>query len=81
MQAIRQLQEAGQSLWLSTVSRPLLDDGTLERFVQELAVSGIRTRFDDFAEAMRESDAYDETLLFHVRQGKRGEALLVEEAL
>jgi transaldolase len=81
MQAIRQLREAGQSLWIDSISRPLLDDGTVDRYVRDLSVSGLRIDFGAYERAIRESAAYDESLLFHMRQGKRGEALLVEEAL
>jgi len=81
MQAIRQLREAGQSLWIDALSRPLLDDGTVDRLVRELSVSGLRTDFDAYERAIRESGAYDESLRFHLHQGKRGESLLFEEAL
>jgi transaldolase len=33
----RQLHELGQSLWLDSISRDLLDDGTLRRYIEDLA--------------------------------------------
>jgi transaldolase/glucose-6-phosphate isomerase len=40
---LRQLQEAGQSVWLDFLSRELLDSGRLSRLIEEDAVSGVTT--------------------------------------
>jgi transaldolase len=41
MQATQPLHDLGQSLWLDTITRDLLDSGTLERYIAELSVTGL----------------------------------------
>ena len=38
MKATLSLHELGQSLWLDNITRDLLDTGTLERYIGDLAV-------------------------------------------
>ena len=59
MSRIRQLHDAGVSVWLDDLSRPLLDDGVLERYVTEDALSGVTSNPSIFAAALRSSDRYD----------------------
>ena len=40
MNATQQLHDLGQSLWLDNITRGILNDGTLERYIRELAVTG-----------------------------------------
>jgi len=35
------LHDLGQSLWLDNITRGLLDRGTLQRYIDELAVTGL----------------------------------------
>jgi transaldolase len=35
MKATKQLHDLGQSLWLDNITRTLLDDGTLARYIAE----------------------------------------------
>ena len=37
MTTIQHLRELGQSLWLDSISRPMLDDGRLQRYVTEFS--------------------------------------------
>ena len=41
MHTTRALAELGQSLWLDNITRPLLDSGTLARYIDELDVTGL----------------------------------------
>jgi transaldolase len=36
----RKLQALGQSLWLDNITRQMLDDGTLARYIAELSITG-----------------------------------------
>ncbi|WP_427131580.1 hypothetical protein [Pseudarthrobacter sp. S9] len=40
MKATQQLHDAGQSLWLGTITRNLLDSGTLEHYITEDSITG-----------------------------------------
>ena len=35
------LHHLGQSLWLDSIARTMLDDGTLARYIAELCVTGL----------------------------------------
>ncbi len=81
MSSTRQLHDLGQSLWLDQITRTLLSSGTLSRYIRELAVTGLTSNPTIFDEAIRGSDAYDETIRAQARAGKSGEALFFEVAL
>src|SRR3954451_21498899 len=53
------LHELGQSLWLDNITRELLNSGTLQRYIDELAVSGLTSNPTIFDQAIRNSAAYD----------------------
>ena len=41
MNALQRLHEAGQSLWLDNITRPLLTSGTLRRYINEFSITGL----------------------------------------
>lgn len=81
MSTTRQLHDMGQSLWLDNISRTILDDGTLERYIREFSVTGLTSNPSIFNEAVGGSDAYDEGIREKAGEGKSGEALFIELAL
>ena len=81
MKATRQLHELGQSLWLDNITRTLLDDGTLARYIAELSVTGLTSNPSIFDAAMGEGDAYDAGIHAKALAGLSGEALFTELAL
>jgi transaldolase len=58
----QELHALGQSLWLDNITRSLLDDGTLKRYIDELAVTGLTSNPSIFEKAINDSDAYDEAI-------------------
>ena len=62
MNRLAQLREAGVSIWLDTLSRPLLETGEFERLVQEQAVTGATSNPTILAKAVMGSDRYDDQL-------------------
>jgi len=80
MSTIQYLRELGQSLWLDSISRQMLDDGRLRRYVDEFGVTGLTSNPTIFDEAIG-SGAYDEDIARKSREGKSGEALFTELAL
>jgi hypothetical protein len=40
MKATQLLHNLGQSIWLDNITRDLLDSGTLQRYIDELSVTG-----------------------------------------
>jgi transaldolase len=81
MKATDSLHDRGQSLWLDNITRDLLDSGTLERYIEELAVTGLTSNPTIFDHAIKNSAAYDSAIREKVAEGKSGEALFFELAL
>ena len=75
------LHEIGQSLWLDNITRDLLDRGTLQRYIDELSVTGLTSNPTIFDHAIKNSTAYDGAIRHKVREGKAGEPLFFELAL
>jgi len=81
MKATRQLHELGQSLWLDNITRTLLDDGTLARYIAELSVTGLTSNPSIFDAAIGSGDAYDAAIHAKSLAGLAGEELFTELAL
>ena len=81
MNATRQLSQLGQSLWLDNITRTILDDGTLSRYIADFAVTGLTSNPTIFDEAIGQGDAYDAGIREKVGRGLAGEALFIELAL
>lgn len=81
MESTRRLHDLGQSLWLDNITRTMLDDGTLARYISDYSVTGLTSNPTIFDEAISKSDAYDAAIRDKVRRGLATEALFVELAL
>jgi transaldolase len=81
MKPTKALQDNGQSLWLDNITRDLLDTGTLERYIKELAVTGLTSNPTIFDHAVKNSSAYDAAIRKRTEKGKSGEELFFELAL
>ena len=55
---VRRLHDAGVSVWLDTLSRPLLEDGVLAGYIREHGLSGVTSNPSIFAAALHGSDRY-----------------------
>jgi transaldolase len=65
------LQRAGVSIWLDTLSRELLRSGRFASLVDRYCVTGATSNPTIFANAITNSDLYDEQLQRLVSQGQR----------
>jgi transaldolase len=81
MKAIQQLRQLGQSLWLDNITRDMLDDGTLRRYIDELSVTGLTSNPTIFNAAIGEGQAYDEDIREKAHAGVSGEDLFIQLAL
>jgi hypothetical protein len=81
MKAAQRLHNNGQSIWLDNVTRTLLDSGTLEKYIDEFAVSGLTSKPTIFDHAIRNGIAYDAAICEKLQNGKSGEVLFFELAL
>jgi transaldolase len=81
MKATAKLHELGQSLWLDSITREMLDDGTLQRYIEELSVTGLTSNPSIYENAVRRSTAYDASIRRKTREGQSTEDLFFELAL
>jgi len=81
MKATQQLHNLGQSLWLDNITRDLLNNGTLERYIAELAITGLTSNPTIFDHAIKNSSSYDRAIRDYASKGESGEELFFELAL
>jgi transaldolase len=81
MKATQKLHALGQSLWLDNITRDLLDDGTLQRYVDELSVTGLTSNPAIFDHALKNGASYDAAIRGKLARGKSAESLFFELAL
>jgi transaldolase len=76
-----QLHDLGQSLWLDNITRTMLGDGRLSRYIDELSVTGLTSNPTIFDRAISSGDAYDEQVAAAGRAAGPTEELFFELAL
>jgi len=81
MKATQRLHDAGQSLWLDNITRGILSNGTLARYVREFSITGLTSNPTIFDHAIRNSADYDVAIRALTAAGKAGEELFFELAL
>jgi len=81
MKATQLLHNLGQSLWLDNITRDLLDNGTLQHYIDELSVTGLTSNPTIFDHAIKNSRAYDASIRDGLAKGKAGEELFFDLAL
>ena len=81
MNATKKLYDAGQSLWLDNITRDLLTNGALKRYIDELTVTGLTSNPTIFDHAIKNSGSYDSAIRERLKAGKSGEDLFFEIAL
>src|SRR3954447_111388 len=81
MKPTQRLRDLGQSLWLDSITRPLLSSGSLKRYIEELSVTGLTSNPTIFDHAVTNSTEYDAPIREKLRDGETVEPLFVELAL
>ena len=81
MKATQRLHNVGQSLWLDNITRDLLNSGTLQRYIDELSVTGLTSNPTIFDHAIKNSPSYDAAIRSRLLQGRSGEELFFDLAL
>ncbi len=81
MKATQELHDLGQSLWLDNITRDLLDNGTLKRYIDELSITGLTSNPTIFEHAISNSKSYDAEIGRLVSKGLSGEEVFFELAL
>ncbi len=81
MKPTAKLHEVGQSLWLDNITRPMLRDGVLERYIDELSVTGLTSNPTIFDKAISGGEAYDEQIAEVAPGASSDEEIFFELAL
>jgi transaldolase len=81
MKVTKRLHDLGQSLWLDNITREILDNGTLRRYIDDLSVTGLTSNPTIFDEAIGNTSAYDSGIRQKAQSGLAGEELFIELAL
>jgi transaldolase len=81
MKPTEALHDLGQSLWLDNVTRALLMSGTLQRYIEELSVTGLTSNPTIFDHAIKNSSEYDEDIARKAPSAGLREDLFFELAL
>jgi len=77
----RRLHDLGQSLWLDNMSRELLANGTLARYISDFSLTGLTSNPTIFEKAIGSGTFYDRAIADLAGQGKSGEDLFNALAL
>jgi transaldolase len=81
MKATSKLHDIGQSLWLDNITRGLLTSGTLRRYRDEFAVTGLTSNPTIFDHAMRHGTDYDAEMRQKLKEARSPEELFLALAL
>ena len=81
MNPTRQLHDLGQSLWLDNITRGMLDDGTLSKFIADYNVTGLTSNPSIFDKAISGGHNYDDAIASLLSEGEQGEELFFSLAL
>jgi transaldolase len=81
MKATQRLRELGQSLWLDNITREMLINGTLHRYIDDFEITGLTSNPTIFNHAIRNGAFYDDSIRRKAAAGRSGEELFVDLAL
>jgi transaldolase len=81
VKATRRLHDLGQSLWLDNITRDMLADGTLGRYIDELSITGLTSNPTIFDKAISAGGAYDQHIVELHDRGLDPERAFFELAL
>ena len=76
-----QLHALGQSLWIDNITRNMLEDNTLARYISDLSITGLTSNPTIFEHAIGKGGAYDEQITTLARAGHTEEDLFTQLAL
>ena len=77
----QKLHQSGISLWLDNITRGMLSNGTLEKYIDDLLITGLTSNPTIFDHAIANSDDYNEAIHQKLKAGNSGEALFFEIAI
>jgi transaldolase len=80
VKATETLHQQGQSLWLDNITRSMLDNGLIQKFIDRYSVTGLTSNPSIFDNAIGSGD-YDDAIREKAASGLSGEELFLELAI
>jgi len=80
VKATETLHERGQSLWLDNITRSMLDNGTIAKFISDYSVTGLTSNPSIFDKTIESGD-YDKAIASKSGSGLSDQALFFELAV
>ena len=80
MKATETLHKQGQSLWIDNITRRMLDNGVVQRYIDRYSVTGLTSNPSIFDKAIASGD-YNDAIREKAAEGLDGEALFFELAI
>ena len=77
----QKLHDLGQSIWLDNISRELLSNGTLARYISDWSVTGLTSNPTIFEHAIGQGNLYDAAIAESAKLGKTNEEIFFALAL
>lgn len=77
----RILHDLGQSLWVDNITRSMLDDGTLARYIEDFSVTGLTSNPTIFGKAIEAGSDYDKQIGELAADGLEVEQIFFELAM
>jgi transaldolase len=81
MKPTQQLHHDGQSLWLDNITRDLLTSGTLERYIEDLGITGLTSNPTIFDQAFKGTASYDRAIAAAGARGRDEEEIFFDLAI
>ena len=72
---VKQLVAEGQSIWQDDISRQLIENGDLQKAIDEIGIRGVTSNPTIFQKAIADSDAYDAEIKTLLAEGKDAAAV------
>lgn len=80
-QNTKNLQDQGVSLWMDNISRQMIDDKELERYIKEFSITGLTSNPSIFDKAIAQTTYYDSAIAKLNKPELNDEALFFELAI
>jgi transaldolase len=77
----QKLHHDGQSLWLDNITRDLLTSGTLQRYIEDLGITGLTSNPTIFDAAFATSKSYDAAISDRAEKGLKEEEIFFDLAI
>jgi transaldolase len=81
MKPTQALHDLGQRLWLDNITRGMLLDGTLQRYIDEFSITGLTSNPTIYDHAITKTNFYDDAIRNRPRPAGSAEDLFFELAL